>query len=422
VKAMVRNVDRPMPFPLHGRLRVVYADVRDSDSLVAALKDVEVVVHLAAAKSDEGWSDEVNVGGAMRLVEACKAAGCGRIINISSVAAKVVRKGTYGTTKHKADEVFDKSELRVTTLFPHIVYGEEKSGIFGTVLRFVERFPVVPVMGNGKWVCAPIYLGDVAEAICRCIERDTTVGRKYDLAGPNLITFDDFLKRVSGRLGRRRLTVHIPFAVALLAARLLAALMTKPPITVSNVLTSNQNTDIDIGPARRDFGFNPLDFDIGLSKVLREDGRPVTLRASTLSAAPPTQDAELATECQVLARYLIGQEPPQELVDRYIAANRILIKEEGSGPLESELRFVRRNPSTLPFIDAAAGLLKPESLLRKKLLVMTAILEATPIYAGFFLREPVHPLVLSGQLLWQGIRSAVKITLGIPVFWVAQKG
>jgi nucleoside-diphosphate-sugar epimerase len=421
VKAMVRKVG-PIPFSPHARLRVVYADIRESNSLIAALKDVEVVVHLAAAKSDEKWSEDVNVAGAMRLVDACKANGCARIINISSVAAKVARKGIYGTTKHKADEVFDKSGLRVTTLFPHVVYGEEKSGIFWTVLGFVERLPVVPVLGDGKWVCAPIYVGDVAEAICRCIERDTTTGRNYDLAGPNVITFDDFLNKVSGRLGRRRRIVRIPFGVSLLAARSLAALLTKPPITVSNVLTSNQNVDIDIGPARRDFGFNPLDFDIGLKKVLTEDGHPETFRASTLGTASPRGNGELAAECMVFARYLIGQGPPQELVERYIVANRILLGEEESGPEEHELRFVRLNPSALPFIDAAAGLLKPESLLRKKLLVMTAILEATPIYTGSFLRKPGRPLALIGKLLWQGVLSAAKITLGIPVFWVAQKG
>src|SRR6516164_9774184 len=92
VKAMVRKVG-PIPFSPHARLRVVYADIRESNSLIAALKDVEVVVHLAAAKSDEKWSEDVNVAGAMRLVDACKANGCARIINISSVAAKVARKG-----------------------------------------------------------------------------------------------------------------------------------------------------------------------------------------------------------------------------------------------------------------------------------------------------------------------------------------
>jgi len=421
VKAMVRKTGS-VPFPPHEELRVVYADIRDLGSLMAALKDVDVVVHLAAAKSDEKWSEDVNVRGAMRLVEACKTTGCARIINISTVAAKVVRKGTYGATKYKAENVFDKSGLKITTLFPHVVYGEEKTGVFGKVLGFVERLPVVPVLGNGKWLCAPIYVGDVVEAICRCIETDTTIGRKYDLSGPNLVTFDDFLERISSHLGRRRRRLHIPFGIALLAARILAALLPEPPITVSNVLTSNQNIDIDISPARTDFGFNPLNIDIGLKKVLGEGSYPVTSGASTLSTAQPRGDAELAAECLVFARYLLGKRPPQELVERYIAANRSLIREGESGPGGPELRFVRRHPSTLPFVDAAAGLLKPESLLRRKLLVMTAILEATPVYADFFLREPGGPLSVFGKLLWQGIRSAVKITLGIPVFWVARKG
>jgi hypothetical protein len=55
--------------------------------------------------------------------------------------------------------------------------------------------------------------------------------------------------------------------VALLAARILAALLPRPPITVSNVLGSNQNTPMDIGPAKQDLGFDPIDFDTGMKKL-----------------------------------------------------------------------------------------------------------------------------------------------------------
>ena len=282
VQAMVRQTST-MHFQPHERLEVVHADMRDAASLRAAMRSVAMVVHLAAAKSDEMESDDVNVEGAKRLVAACQAAGCRRLINISTLSVKILRKGTYARTKSEAEQVFRSSALEVTTLLPSIVYGEERAGVFGTVMRFVQKLPVVPVLGDGQWVCAPIYIGDVSEAIISCIETDVTRGRSYDLAGPDRMSFDEFIDRLGAALGLRRPKLHIPFGLALAAAQLGTRLVSRCPITVSNVLGSNQDVPIDIEPARRDFGFNPLDFDTGLKAVLGRIPNPRGLNSGCCS-------------------------------------------------------------------------------------------------------------------------------------------
>ena len=401
------------PFPASDeRLEVAYGDMRDRSALAEAVQDVDVVVHLAAAKSDEKYSYDVNVGGAERLVEACRRAGCRRIINISTQSVKIARKGVYAGTKQQADKVFEESGLAVTTLLPSVVYGEEMEGIFGTVAKMIRKLPVVPVLGNGRWICAPVYVGDVAEFVCRCIEQDRTAGKQYDVGGPDLVSFNDFIDRIARHMGITRRKIHIPFGVSLLAAKCLSTLLARPPITVSNVLGSNQDTQLDVTPAKMDLGWDPIDFETGLKKVL-------SVELPGKREVSPPDDAELAAECVRLTHYLIGQDPAPELVDRYMAANRMLFPDEPKG--SGEAQFVRRHPRALPLIDAAAGLLKPESIVRKKALLMTAILEASPAYADYFLETSMSPYRLGGMLVWNGLRAAVKIVLGIPVLWVATR-
>ncbi len=416
VKALVR---RPPPFPLlpgDENLQVVRGDMRDPPSLLAAMRDVAVVVHLAAATADDPDSDDVNVGGARRLIEACRATGCRRLINVSTQATKIRRQGMYGRTKSEADRVFHGSELQVTTLLPSVVYGAELRGVFGTVVKVVQRLPVVPVLGDGGWRLAPIWVGDVSEAIVACIENDDTISKRYDLGGPDLISFDTFIDKISAELGLKRRRLHIPFGLGLLVAKLLARLMRRPPITVSNVLGSNQDTNFDGGPARQDLGFNPLDVATGLKRVL---GNVTPAHAPTA----PVGDAELAAEGVLIARYLVGKAPPADLIARYIAANRRLLREVADGASEPEVRFVRRHPAALPLIDAASGLLTRPSLVRKKVYIMAAVLEATPVYADFFLKPPPPiPLLLLG-LGWQGLRSLLKVAIGLPLLmWVRRRG
>ncbi|HUI08001.1 MAG TPA: NAD-dependent epimerase/dehydratase family protein [Verrucomicrobiae bacterium] len=411
VKAMVRRAGQA-PFESHPRLAVVRADMRDADSLTAALQQVTAVVHLAAAKSDEKDSEDVNVGGARRLVEACQRAGCRRLINISTLSTKIARQGAYARTKSEADRMFRESGLAVTTLLPSVVYGEELDGVFGTIVKFVQQLPVVPVLGNGQWISAPVYMGDVCDAIIACLERDVTIGRTYDLGGADPVRFSTLIDKISGALGIRRRKIFIPFSVALAVAQVVTRLLPKPPITISNVLGSNQDVEIDIDPARRDFGFNPIDLDGGIRRVLGPQ--------TPVAGAPPTgmDDAALGREARLFGRYLLGVGPSDELAARYAAANRALLAGELVGP---EVAYALRHPSALPFLDAACALLNPASLLRKKILIMTAVLEASPAHTDFFLKPPPAPVAMLLGLAWQGIRAAAKVALGLPLYLVARR-
>lgn len=406
MRAMLRE-GHSLPFGFDRRLEGVHADMRDQDSLRRALNGVALVVHLAAAKSDEADSEDVNVGGAKRLVNACHAEGCSRLINISTLSAEISQKGIYARTKSAADNIFHNSGLRVTTLRPSIVYGEENGGGFGTILNFVRRLAVVPVPGDGQWLSAPVYVGDLSKAIIGCVENDQTIGKIYHIGGPDLITFDALISKISSAVGVRRFKVHIPFRLSLWVARTLVALWPKCPITVSTVLGSSQNADIDIEPARHDFGFNPLKLDQGLGLVFNRTGRD-----------PSESSAErTAADFRLIASYLLDADPPPELVNRYVDAHRALLGDE----IAPEWEFARKHRAALPYLDAASAVLSPHSLLRKKLLLAAAILEATPVYAHFFLKEHEGPIRVLCYLFWQGICGAAKLSVGAPLLFIARR-
>jgi nucleoside-diphosphate-sugar epimerase len=405
VKAMSRRAGSNS-FEFNERLKLVRADMRDECSLRRAVAGVAVLVHLAAAKSDEPESDDVNVQGAERLVKMCQSEGCSRIINISTQSAEIAQKGKYARTKSAAEKVFHNCGLQVTTLRPSVVYGEEESGVFGTVLKSARRLPVVPVLGDGRWLSAPVYVGDVSKAIIACIESDNTIGKIYSVGGPECINFDTLIDRICSALGVQRRKLHIPFILSLWAARILVALWPNCPITVSNVLGSNQNTKVDIDPARKDFGFDPISLNEGLAIVLG-----ASRAGSRNSADQNTADFKL------IARYLIDADPPAELADRYVAAHRELFGDVAA----PEWEFVRQHPRALPYLDAATGVLARQSLLRKKVLLAAAILEASPAHADFFLAEVEGRVRILGLLAWQSALGVGKLALGAPLLLAARR-
>lgn len=379
-------------------VEVALGHMNDAASLRAACAGCAGVIHLAAQTRDAPDIDEVNVGGAACLVEACRAEDCRRIVVVSTQSAKIERKGGYARTKAAADALFLGSGLDVTVMLPSVVYGTLDDGIFGVLRRVVAGHRIVPVLGDGRWRSAPVHVDDVAGALVRALETPASIGRSYDLAGPDVIDFDTLLDRIAIAQGLPApLKLHVPLAVSLAAADVLARVMKSPPITRSNVLGSNQDTRIDIGPARRDLGFDPVPLAEGLDRLF--GGRP-------------DDTAALRSEAIALTRYLLGASASPEIVQRYIDAHRALLP---AAP-DRITAFVRKRPWCAALLDAAAGPRGTREPFRQRVLLMATVLEATPEHASHFLPAPRSRFSTLALLCWHGLRGVALAAVGMPLY------
>ena len=118
------------------------------------------------------------------------------------------------------------------------------------------------------------------------------------------------------------------------------------------------------------------------------------------------ENEKLREECRVITGYLVGSSPPPELVERYVEANKFHFGGKQSDSDDAVVDFVRRRPGSLPYLDAALALLRPASLLRSKIFLMVAILEATTEFTEYFLPEPFS----LPQFLWRLSRYGASIS------------
>jgi NADH dehydrogenase len=80
----------------------------------------------------------------------------------------------------------------------------------------------------------PVYVEDVAEAVTHILADAETVGRTYELAGPEVYTLRDLVRFTLRVIGKQRLLMPVPFAVAEIQARLFEFLPS-PPLTTGQV-------------------------------------------------------------------------------------------------------------------------------------------------------------------------------------------
>lgn len=331
-KAIVRNLLRNgfsvraflrpgalTPFYPDQNLRIFRGSMENWPSLVGALKGCDAVINLAANQYHPKLSYVVNVQGAENLITAMKSAGVKRLIQMSTLATRLAHKGVYGKTKSQADELIKNSGLDWTILKPSLVYGEDPKTIFTTIAGFVKSLPFVPVLGNGQQPFRPVWTEDVAEAVTRVLRSPRTLRKEYDLGSKESLTLNGLIRKIQKVLGKdKQPIVHVPYLLSLVGALTISELMKDPPISVDNVLGSNQPTCCRPKKSFRDLKWRPIGVDEGIQKVLIEEKRgklPVaivglgkmgTLHGAILSTFPDVQITALIDKDKKLGKTVLS--------------------------------------------------------------------------------------------------------------------
>ncbi len=128
-------------------------------------------------------------------------------------------------------------------------------------------------------------------------------------------------------------------------------------------------------------------------------------------------EGELAAECELFTRYLLGRSTPESITRRYVQANGQILDSTG----DRVVAFVMRHRWALPYLDAACGLRQRDGALRAKLLMLTAILETTPEFADHFLPEASGRFAFIIHGARQGTIAVLKAAVGLFLLpWVAE--
>lgn len=249
----------------------VPGDLLDLASL--RLGSPDAVIHLVGIIAELGMNtfDAVHRAGTANLVAAAKSGGVGRFIHMSALGTRPNARSRYHQSKWAGEEIVRRSGLDFTIFRPSIIYGPGDQ--FVNEFERMSRFsPVLPVIGSGRGTFQPIPVSCVAEAFVKALDEPRSIGRTFDLAGPDLLTLPQILDAILEVKGRKRLKVRIPTPAARWMARAFETvfpvfLHQPPPLNRDQVVMLDERTIGDPGPADALFGLHPGSFKDGLQAM-----------------------------------------------------------------------------------------------------------------------------------------------------------
>jgi len=179
-----------------------------------ALRGADTVIHLAATIRDQPNHriEELNGLATVRLLRAAERSGVRRFVFFSALNAAAAQRTRLFRAKWLAEKAVASSPLETMVFAPSIVY--DRSDPWITLLRRFSFLPVLPVSGDGQARFQPVWADDVARCVVGALydhdrggERDQA---RWELAGPQTLTYDDMSDLVSRVAGRPRPLVHLP--------------------------------------------------------------------------------------------------------------------------------------------------------------------------------------------------------------------
>jgi len=133
-----------------------------------------------------------------------------RFVFFSALGASEFQRTRFFRAKALAEKAVAASSLATTTFAPSIVYDPGDRWV--RLMRRLALLPVLPISGSGRSAYQPIWAADVASCVISALGRDDHRER-YELAGPEVLTYDEVARTVARVAGRERPLVHVPLGI-----------------------------------------------------------------------------------------------------------------------------------------------------------------------------------------------------------------
>jgi NADH dehydrogenase len=232
VRVPTRNLSHAEPLRVLDTVRPILANVHDERVLGELFTGMDAVINLVGILNEHGRASfrSVHTELAAKVVAEARLARVRRLLHMSAVGADPERAPSqYLRSKGEA-------EARVRAAAPHLEFTIFRpSVIFGPGDSLTTRFAgllrlaagVLPLARPGARF-APIDVNDVADAFLAALRSRETVGKTYELCGPDVLTLEQIIRMTADVAGLPCHILRLPDFLGKLEARVMGLIPGKP--------------------------------------------------------------------------------------------------------------------------------------------------------------------------------------------------
>lgn len=191
---------------------VEYADLAEPGGWQRHFEGADVVVMLQAQIGGNLLQEFVrnNIDSTKLILDTMKEHKVPYLVHISSSVLESVANDYYTNTKREQENMVLASGMPCPILRPTLMFGWFDRKHLGWLSRFMQKVPVFPIPGDGRYMRQPLYVGDFCNIIISCIE-NRIQGGVYNISGHEKIDYIDIIREIKRVTRARTAIVRIPY-------------------------------------------------------------------------------------------------------------------------------------------------------------------------------------------------------------------
>jgi len=206
---------------LKNNIEPVGGDIGNIADWKSALNNIDAFINLIGIirefPSRGVTFEKLHVRATVDLADLASEIGVKRFLQMSALGSSMDSKAEYHRSKYRAEEYLRKSDLEWTIFRPSLIIGKGNKAI-AEIAKLIKSTPLVPVVGNGEYRMQPVDIDNVTEGFVKALAENKTIGKAYDIAGPDQFTYNRMLDIIGSVLGKKVRKVFIPVCMMKMAA------------------------------------------------------------------------------------------------------------------------------------------------------------------------------------------------------------
>ncbi len=214
VRVAVRRPNEAMfvkPYGYVGQVEPIFCNIRDDDSVAAAMQGADAVVNCVGILDNTGSNtfDAVQAQGAERIAKIAAERGIGCMVHLSALGANLDSESTYARTKAVGEASILSHMPGAMILRPSVIFGVDDQ-FFNRFASMSRLGPFLPLVG-GETLFQPVYVDDVAQAAVKGILGEAE--GVFELGGPEAKSLAGWVDDILSEVNRSKIVINMPFAV-----------------------------------------------------------------------------------------------------------------------------------------------------------------------------------------------------------------
>jgi nucleoside-diphosphate-sugar epimerase len=196
---------------MHPDIVAEYADLAEGGDWEQHMLGTEVVVMLQAQIGGNDFTQfqRNNIESTLHVLNAMKASNVPYLVHVSSSVVESVANDWYTSTKKEQECMVAECVIPHAILRPTLMFGWFDRKHLGWLSRFMQKVPVFPIPGHGRYMRQPLYAGDFCNIIISCIEKRIT--GSFNISGREQVDYVDVIRDIKRAIRSRTPILHIPY-------------------------------------------------------------------------------------------------------------------------------------------------------------------------------------------------------------------